>query len=364
MNFDLSEEEQVVAELAQQLFSDLAQTERVKEVEEADGFDRDLWQALADVGLLGLCLPQSAGGSGMQMVALAQLAQAQGRHVAPVPLVASITASMAIAEHLPAEAALLTATADGSEVVTAALAEAGANNPWVPTVRATIDGESVRLVGTKPAVPALPIASHVLVSAVVDGRPALALVDTAAEGVTIEALRTTNHEPQGHLTLDTAIDVRRLVTTDGALDGLLHRVLIATSAVQLGVCEGAVAHAAAHVSTREQFGRPLSAFQAVTQRAADAYIATEALRSTVLNAAWQIDNGDDPTADVLSAAYWASEGTQKVVLAAQHLHGGLGSDVDYPVHRHFLWGMQLGGALGSATAHLARLGHHIATSAS
>ena len=377
MNFDLSEEQQIVAELATQVFGDLATPERVKEVESADGFDRALWGSLAEAGLLGLCLPESHGGSGMGLVELCLIAEQQGRNVAPVPLVPTVVSAMTIAEHLGDQqqaAAVLAGVADGSTVLTAALAEPGANDPLTPSVRATRSGNAVRIIGEKPAVPALPVAAAVLVPVLIDGDTALALVDTGLDGVGIEPLATTNHEPQGHLRLDVEIPAELVTITsdtpgasDGqgapdALDDLYHRFLVANCAIQLGVGVGAIAHVAEHVSTREQFGRPLSNFQAVSQRAADGYIVNEALRSTVLNAAWQLANrsGGSAREDVLSAAYWASEGTQRVVLTAQHLHGGIGADVDYPVHRHFLWGMQLASTLGTASSHVARLGAHLA----
>jgi alkylation response protein AidB-like acyl-CoA dehydrogenase len=151
--------------------------------------------------------------------------------------------------------------------------------------------------------------------------------------------------------------------SDGAeqVRWLFERALTLGCATQLGVAQGALALTAEHVSQREQFGKPLSTFQAVTQRAADAYITTEALRVTTLNAAWRLSEGLDARRDVLVAAYWASEGTQQVVTACQHLHGGIGADVDYPVHRYFLWGIQTATALGSASSHLARLGQLIRT---
>jgi alkylation response protein AidB-like acyl-CoA dehydrogenase len=117
---------------------------------------------------------------------------------------------------------------------------------------------------------------------------------------------------------------------------------------------------AGHVAQREQFGRPLATFQAVGQRAADSYITTEALRLTTLQAAWRLDAGLDAAEEALIAAWWAAEGGHQVVLAGQHLHGGIGADIDYPVHRYFLWGSQLGTSLGSASAHLSRLGRLIA----
>ena len=98
MNFDLSEEQQVVADLARQLFDDLATPDRVRDVERSGGFDRQLWGALAAANLLALCLPEAWGGSGHGIVELALMAEAQGRRVAPVPLVPTVAAAIVLAE--------------------------------------------------------------------------------------------------------------------------------------------------------------------------------------------------------------------------------------------------------------------------
>ena len=367
MNFDLSEEQQVVSDLAAQLFGDLSAPERVAAVADADGFDRELWSALADAGLLMLCLPESVDGSGMGVVELCLMAEQQGRRVAAVPLVSTVVTAMTIAEHLAGlelTTSLLSGLGDGSTVLTSALAGPGVNDALRPSLQASASSGGIRIAGDLPAVPALQVATAVLVPVMYDGDVALALIGTETPGVAIEPLSTTNHEMQGRLQLDVEIPADQLITAPSALDDLYHRCLVGNCAVQLGVGVGAIAYVGEHVSTREQFGRPLSKFQAVSQRAADSFITNEALRWSVLNAAWGLANEgiESSRADVLAAAYWASEGTQQVVLAAQHLHAGIGADVDYPVHRHFLWGMQYANTLGTASSHLARLGEHIAAS--
>ena len=93
---------------------------------------------------------------------------------------------------------------------------------------------------------------------------------------------------------------------------------------------------AEYTKTREQFDRPIATFQAVGQRAADAYIDTEAIRLTAWQAIWRLSEGLPATAEVAVAKFWAAEGGQRVVHAAQHLHGGMGVDKDYPLHRYFL----------------------------
>jgi acyl-CoA dehydrogenase len=141
---------------------------------------------------------------------------------------------------------------------------------------------------------------------------------------------------------------------------MLDRALLGLAAIQVGVCEAALYMAAEYTNGRTQFGRPLASFQGAQMRAADAYIDTEAIRVTTLQAAWKLDAGRDATADVLVAKWWASEAGQHAVHMTQHLHGGMGADVDYPVHRYFLWGKQIEDTLGGASAQLARLGRALA----
>ncbi len=369
MNFDLTDEQDVIRTLAKQIFEGSATVERVKAAEQSDGFDRELWRQLADANLIGLCLPEEHGGSGKGMVELALLLEQQGRRVAPVPLWSTVAlGAMAIAEFGTPEqcAAWLPGVISGEIVLSAALAEGGANDVLQPTVVALDDDGGVRLRGSKPAVPYGQHADRILVPARrSDDTVVIALVDPGAPGVTLGALTTTNYEPQAHLDIDLHVDDGDLLGGPGhdrrdALAWMLERALAGLCALQLGVAEESLHMTAQHVSNRVQFGKPLSAFQAVTQRAADAYITCEAMRVTTLNAAWRLAEGLDASGDVLVAAFWASDGGQQVVAASQHLHGGIGADVDYPVHRYFLWGIQLATALGGASAQLARLGRLIA----
>jgi alkylation response protein AidB-like acyl-CoA dehydrogenase len=136
--------------------------------------------------------------------------------------------------------------------------------------------------------------------------------------------------------------------------------LVGLCALQLGVCAAAIEQTAIYTSNRLQFTKPLSTFQAVGHQAADAFILTEPMRVTMLQAAWRLMHGLPSRQEVLIAKYWASEGGQKVVHLCQHLHGGMGSDIDYPIHRYFLWGVQIETTLGAGSTQLSRLGELIA----
>jgi len=205
-------------------------------------------------------------------------------------------------------------------------------------------------------------AAHLATTIIVPTSNGVYLVDPKGEGVELERLITTSGEPQFKVTLDNAAGEALGDPAQGAeiIDWIVARATAALCAIQLGVCEQALKMTAEYTSTREQFERPLAAVQAVAQRAADAYIDTEGVRLTAWQAVWRLAEGL-PAADELAVAkFWAAEGGQRVVHAAQHLHGGIGVDVDYPLHRYFLWAKQCELTLGSATPQLVKLGKSLA----
>jgi alkylation response protein AidB-like acyl-CoA dehydrogenase len=253
----------------------------------------------------------------------------------------------------------------GDLVLTAALVEVG-TEPTRPVTTARRDGAVWRLDGVKVCVPAAHVAGRVLVPAATgEDSVGLFLLDPTGEGVQADDQQTTSGQPEQRLELAgaqvPAEDV--LGDPDGGgpvLDWLLERATVAYCAVVVGVCEEALRLTAEYTRTREQFGRPIASFQAVGQRAADAYIDTEAVRLTAVHAAWRLSSGLPAAEEVAVAKFWAADAGQRVVHAAQHLHGGLGVDRDYPLHRYFLWAKQLELTLGGATAQLRHLGSLLA----
>ena len=148
------------------------------------------------------------------------------------------------------------------------------------------------------------------------------------------------------------------------LDALVDHATVAHCAVQLGVSERSLEMTAEYARNRVQFDRPIGGFQAVHQRAADAFIHMEAMRLALWEAAWQLGSGRDASHAIATAKFWAAESGQFISYACQHLHGGIGNDVDYPLHRYFLWSMQNEHTLGCASAQLAEMGDKLAGSPS
>jgi len=370
MDFSLSDQQQAIRDLARQIFADRVTHQRLRELEKrSEWFDGDLWDELAKANLTALLLPEEVGGSGCGILEACLVLEEMGRHVAPVPLLPTLLLGGApLAEFGTADQRkrFLTPVAEGGAVVTAALEEAGCEDPTRPRTRAVKDGAGWRLEGQKVCVPAADRARCILVPARCGGSAVgVFVVEPNARGVALEPQITTNREPHARLTLDGAA-----VSADAVLgeagDGariarwIADRALVGLCAIQLGVAEEALRRTAEYTGQRKQFGRPIATFQGVAMRAADAYIDVECMRSTLTQAAWRVSAGLPSGPEIAAARWWACRGCRRVVHTAQHLHGGIGSDIDYPIHRFFLWSKQIELALGGASHHLARLGSMLA----
>ncbi|MFF1511631.1 acyl-CoA dehydrogenase family protein [Streptomyces sp. NPDC058326] len=352
MDFTPTEEQEAARELAARIFADLSTHERLRAA--GTGTDAELWKALCAAGLPGAV--EVTG-----LLGLVLLLEEQGRVTAQVPFAASCAYGiLAVTRHGTEEQRdrLLPGLRDGTTVVTGAFPATGA-----------VTSREGRLAGAVDWVPWLRDATHVLVP---DGERALWLVRTE-DAHRVDPVELTAPWSAGRLVLDGTV-AERLGPAPGAGTGeagagartgssaaaayeeVLAAARIAFAGLQAGVCAGSLARAVEYTSVREQFGRPLSTHQAVQLRAADAHMDTEAIRVTAYEAAWRFDEGLDAAGAALTAAWWASEAGKRVVHAGQHLHGGLGADLDHPVHRHFLWGRQLDAYLGAGTELLAELG--------
>jgi alkylation response protein AidB-like acyl-CoA dehydrogenase len=126
------------------------------------------------------------------------------------------------------------------------------------------------------------------------------------------------------------------------------------------VADKALHITAEYATNRKQFDRPIATFQAVGQRMADAYIDTEAIKLTMLLAATRLEEGKPAETEVATAKYWASDGGSRVGHAALHVHGGISIDLDYPIHRYFLWAKGIEFTLGSGTPQLVKIGRVLA----
>jgi alkylation response protein AidB-like acyl-CoA dehydrogenase len=310
-------------------------------------------------------VPADHGGAGLSVLELALVLEEVGRRTAPVPALAALAlGGLPVARWGTAEqqGAILPGLVAGTTVVTAALVEP-LGDPLRPSTTARRDGDGWVLDGTRTNVPAGLVADLVLVPATIDGDrrgTALFVVPTDAGGLTRERQDTTSGTPDASIALSAvrlrAGDVLGPVGDGTVLRWLVEHATVAICAVMSGLAAEAVRITGEYTSSREQFGRAIATFQAVGQRAADAYVDAQGIRLTMLQAAWRLAAGVPADREVAVAKYFASLGGHRVVHAAAHLHGGMGVDRDYPLHRYFLLAKQLELSLGGASRQLVALG--------
>jgi alkylation response protein AidB-like acyl-CoA dehydrogenase len=348
MDFSLTSDQEELRALTKRILTDRATLDRLVEVEAGTGVDLDLWKELADAGIAGINLPESVGGGGLGFIEACIVLEQVGATVAQVPALAV----MAMAGPTLVETGALDAlngVAAGERIVTVALHEplGDVRHPYTTM-------ESDGLHGVKICAPFGTVADAFIVSAA-DG---LYLVDAHADGVEVVRQETTTRIPEARVEFS-GVAARRLGGPE-ALERLIQRGQTGQCMIATGVCEAALHMTAEYAKERVQFERAIATFQAVSQRVADARIDTEAIRLTAWQAAVHLANGDDAAEQVATAKFWAGEGGQRVVHAAAHIHGGVGVDRDYPLHRYFLWAKQLELFLGGATPSLRQLGRLLA----
>ncbi len=364
MDFTPTPGQDDAGELARQILGDRCTPQRLADVE-ATGtrFDRGLWRELGEAGLTGLPLPERYGGAGLGLLELVTLLEEAGKVVAPLPLAAHVVAGMVLARFGTDEVQQewLPGASSGETVLTAAVAEDHAAFPERPVTSAVHEGGGWLLTGSKTVVPAGVEASLFLVPATTDEGTALFLVRQGDEGVSVSAQLLSGGEQVARLDLD---GVR--LTAASRLGGadvatwLVQHLAVALAAEQAGVCEGALRLTAEYARTREQFGRPIGSFQAVSQRLADGYIDVQGLRLTVTHAAWRLAEELPADVEVATAVLWATDVGHRLAHTTVHVHGGVGIDLDGAAHRYFTAAKRLELMLGGTTLQARAVGRALA----
>jgi alkylation response protein AidB-like acyl-CoA dehydrogenase len=358
MDFDLDDTSQELRALASGLLDREATPSRLEAHERSGApYDAALWRALADAGLLGVCLPEDAGGVGLGAVDLAVILREIGAHAAPVPAYAALPAAMTVARHGGGDRRKgLAALAEGDLIITAAPREPGAG----PATTARRDGDGYVIDGVKTFVPYAEQAAYVLVTARLDdGRMGVFALEPGR--LTLSPQPAATAEPLFRLGLDGVRAGPDDLLGSGAYDTLTGLTTAGAVAVVSGALDAAMRLTTEHVRTRRQFDRVLAEFQAVTMQIGDVYIAKRALDVAMWAGVWRLAEGREDAAEVLAVAAWtACDGALDALYTCQHLHGGLGLDVTYSLHRHFAWGKHYTHLLGGAEAQLEAIGELVA----
>ncbi len=349
----------------------------------AAGLDEGLWADLAKAGVLSAGLPESLDGADAGLLAQCGVLTEIGRAIAPVPyLEAIVLGAGAVARFGTPEQQRRWAgpAGRGELLLTAALAEPDGDDPAHPTTTAAPAPSGPHpsaaaapspgawvLSGVKTMVGAAPEADWLLVPAATPDGSAVFLIGAGAPGVTVQRQQATGGLSTGQLVLaDVAVPADQVLGSgpgrQQAAAWLAAHGTVGLCALQLGVLERALEMTAEYTQSRVQFGRPIGTFQAVRQRLADAYTDVEAVRLTMWQAAWQLAEGLPAGTATATAKFWAADAGHRVAHTAVHLHGGVGIDVSYPLHRYFTAAKRGEFALGGATTQLRHIGAALAQS--
>jgi hypothetical protein len=326
MDFTLDERQQAVADLAAEVLT-----------------AEDPWKELAQVGLLDVSPPDGLG-----VLEVAVLLTEIGKRTPSMKALATLaTGALPLARW--GRPALLPGVASGELLLTAALREPSHPAPTPPVTAVT----GATITGLKIGVPYAAEASLLLVPALFTPTPppapadGVALVDPRARGVRMTRTPSSSGEPEYALELDRA-PIEGMLGGPECVRDLYQLAVAGACALADGVVAGALALTRDHVASREQFGRPLAAFQAVSQQIADVYIASRTMHLAALSACWRLAGDLDAAADLEVARYWCAEQAPRSVRLCHHLHGGIGMDVTYPLHRFSSLAADLARFLGGA----------------
>ncbi len=374
MDFTLDETQGAIARLAAEVLGQARAEGSRPASSDPAGWDRALWKELGRAGLLSLALPDWLGGDGLGVLETALVLTEAGRTAAPVPALATLALGVLPVvrwgdRHL--QQVLLDGVGSGDTVLTAAVREPTTVMPAVPATTARLGPRSGTVTGVKVGVPYAAAADWILVPASIAeggreaaGRTGVVVVARSADGVCLRRTRSAGGEPEYTLRLDDApvADLLGAMTADGEADGGrvvtgLYRLAVAGACcLGDGALAAALALTTAHVGARQQFGRPLATFQAVSGQVADVYITSRTLHLATLCACWRLATGREAGRDLDVAAYWLADQATQALRTCHHLHGGIGMDVRYPLHRYSSMVRDLARFVGGADHRLDRLG--------
>jgi len=366
MDFEFSPEQEALRASVRRFLDARAPLTWVRErYDDARGTTDEIWQGLADLGVLGLLVPERHGGAGMGMVDAAVVLEELGRMVHPGPFASSAIGATGLLVDLDADdsADLLAELAAGTSIATVALLEPGRRAAWsdaITTAR-TQNGGWV-LDGTKVHVPDCADATVLLVSARDDeGVLGVFAVEPGTTGVAVEATPTIDgSRKEGTITLAGAPARRVGTDASDALAATVDRSGIAAVVEGVGTAGRALELTVEYATQRRQFDAPIGSFQAVQHLCADMLRAVELARAAGYYACWAAD--DAPASERRRAATialaFATDDLYGVGASAVQVHGGIGFTWEHDIHlfyKRLLTLQQAGGGSVDQLEELARI---------
>jgi alkylation response protein AidB-like acyl-CoA dehydrogenase len=360
MYFDLTDEQRAIKATAHDFLASRFKSERIREIAASEsGFDEGGWKEMAELGWAGLALPEEWGGQGLGIVELAVLFEEMGYALAPSPLLSNTVAGLAIAAGGSDEQRerWLRLLAEGELLVTPALIDAGAPaEPGEFAMAARAGADGAVLDGEKTLVMDAASADAFLVATSDNTRY---FVEKDAAGVTVapeESIDLTRRLSSVRFEGVRVAPENRLPGGEAEYFPVFLRACVALAAESTGVAQRALDMSVAYAKDRQQFGRPIGAYQAVSHRCAQMLLETENSRSAVYGAAWAADAEPEslPLAACMAKAY-ASDAGWRVPDAAIQVHGGIGFTWEHDLHFFLKRGRANAATFGDAKWHRERV---------
>jgi alkylation response protein AidB-like acyl-CoA dehydrogenase len=369
MNFGFTEEQELLNKTARDFLAERAPMKRVREVMESEASHApELWGAMAELGWMGLAVPEAYGGAGLSAIELAIVLEALGRSLAPVPFLPTVIAGCAVQE-LGGEAQRhqwLPRIAGGEAVATLAVTEErGTEEPGDLALSARAGG-GWTLDGGKLFVPDADIADVLVVAARTggDGERGLGLflVPREADGVRVAPQRSMDPLRNLHRVDFEGVRVPEDALLGGDADAwpkierVLDRARVMICAEMVGGAEKCLEDAVRYAKERVQFGKPIGVNQAIKHKCADMLFRVESARSITYYAAWAAreEHREAPVAAAMAKAY-VGEAYRHVAAENIQIHGGVGFTWEYDCHLYFKRAKSDEAWLGDATLHRERV---------
>lgn len=364
MDITLNEQERMLQEQARNFLAKEVTLDLVRAMEkDARGYPPSLWKKVAELGWLGIPLPEAYGGAGLGILELTLIAEEMGKTLAPLPLLPTVVmGAMALLDGGSEEQKqrILPRVASGDTLLTMAYIEHGKPDlGWVRdgvSTTAHRAGDGYLVTGQKQFVHYAHVADSILTLAAdaSSGKPLWLLIDRTAPGVTVRHLSTTAADHQCHVSFQkVAVSDKNILHGDAwlILEKALQRAAIASCASMVGSAQRVLEFTTEYAKTRVQFGRPIGTFQAVSHRCADMAVDTEGARYATYEAAWSLSKGHDAAIDVSTAKAFVSDAVRDVMLNGHQAHGAIGFSEEHPMPLYSRRAKMAEALFGSATLH-------------
>jgi alkylation response protein AidB-like acyl-CoA dehydrogenase len=371
MDFSLSAEQELLKKEVRRFLENECPKELIRELEAGDlGYSPEIWKKTAGLGWQGLIIPEAYGGEGGDLLDLAVLFEEIGRATFLSPMFSTLlfgVVPVLDGGNEEQKNRLLPKVAGGEVILTMAFSEPETDcRPEFMATQAVKENGGFSIKGTKLFVQNAHIADYALVVAATgevnaEGKGiSIFLVEKDLQGVNLVPLITVAGDSQFEMGFNGV-----LVPADAVLGEVdagwpvVDATLLKATAIQcvetVGVMQEALAMTADYTSRRVQFGRPIGSFQAVQHRLADMFTDVEGARWASYQAVYRINKGLPAAREVAIAKAWTSDACQRVAYGAQHLHGGIGVDMDYDLNFYFRWAKSMALNLGAAPFHLSSI---------